>query len=158
MKLVEVSRRQLSESFSVLKLWKNFAYASKTAAMEFFRIAEISCDEAMLQSRLSTQNIEQWCESIFAIGEEQDECTIGSNWGEFQLRRDRIKGGVRFAMLDCPNALAWTITTGYPPKKDAIVVHLTINRTEKDSDFIEEVEALLEEVEDGLRNHLQPSI
>jgi len=47
-----------------------------------------------------------------AIGDETVQRAIDSNWGEFQLRRDPIKGGVRYSMSDCPNALAWTITTG----------------------------------------------
>lgn len=62
------------------------------------------------------------------LGQGEELCLIGGMWGEFTLRRDHIMGGARFSMLDCPNALAWTFTTGYPPDRDKLVVHLTINR------------------------------
>ena len=42
---------------------------------------------------------------------EASKVVIGGMWGEFTLRRDQIMGGVRFSMLDCPNALAFTITS-----------------------------------------------
>jgi hypothetical protein len=45
-------------------------------------------------------------------------------------------------MLDCPNALAWTVTTGYPPARDKLVVHLTINRERKQDEFLEEIRQL----------------
>ena len=63
-------------------------------------------------------------------------------------------GGVRFALLDCPNALAWTITTGYPPAREKIVIHLTINRERKPQEFIEEIEQFLKDLETGLENFL----
>ncbi len=60
------------------------------------------------------------------------------------------KAGVRFTLLDCPNALSWTITTGFSPEKNKIVVHCTINRTEKPTEFIEEINEFLNEWEAGL--------
>ena len=44
-------------------------------------------------------------------------------WGEFNISYDKINGGVRFALLDCPNALSWTITAGFPPEKYKIILH-----------------------------------
>ena len=70
---------------------------------------------------------------------------IGSLWGEFTLARQEIKGGLRFSLLECPNALAWTITTGFEPAPNSIIVHLTINRTEKDEDFLEEIDDFLDD-------------
>ena len=59
-------------------------------------------------------------------------------------------GGVRFSMLNCPNALAWTITTGYPPAREKIIVHLTINRERKQEEFIEEIQLFLEDLGNGI--------
>lgn len=61
-------------------------------------------------------------------------------WGHFALRRENINGGVRFTMPTCPNSLAWTVTTGFPPSPERVVVHCTINRTEHDPDFIASIE------------------
>ena len=62
---------------------------------------------------------------------------------EFTLERSMVKGGLRFALIECPNALCWTLTTGFPPKRDAIEIHLTINRTRKHEEFIEEINDFL---------------
>ena len=82
---------------------------------------------------------------------ENDVFKIGSFWGEFMLRRDEIMGGVRFSMLDCPNAIAWTITTGYPPHRNKIIIHLTLNRLEKPKEFIAEINELLDGWAKGLK-------
>jgi hypothetical protein len=66
------------------------------------------------------------------------------------LSRNEIKGGVRFALVECPNALTWSITTGYPPKKEQIILHLTINRMEIDQNFMEEINEFIDDWEIGL--------
>jgi hypothetical protein len=63
-------------------------------------------------------------------------------------------GGIRFSMLNCPNALAWTITTGYPPAREKVVIHLTINRERKQEEFVEEMHQFLEDLQTGLQSYL----
>jgi hypothetical protein len=53
-------------------------------------------------------------------------------------------------LLDCPNALSWTITTGFPPDREKIIIHCTINRIQKSTPFIEELKDFLDEWEEGL--------
>lgn len=122
--------------------------------MEFFKIVEVSSTEKEIHQKLSLANLEQFCESIFALEKGEEICFIGGMWGEFTLRRDQIMGGVRFSMLDCPNALAWTITTGYPPAREKVVVHLTINRERKQEEFVEEIKQFLEDLQVGLQSFL----
>ena len=76
----------------------------------------------------------------------------GTLWGEFNISYDKINGGVRFTLLDCPNALSWTITTGFPPERNKIIIHCTINRTQKPKEFIEEIDEFLDEWEAGLNS------
>lgn len=118
--------------------------------MEFFRIVDIKSSEKELKDKLSLQNLEDFCLSSFPLDNGAEVCKIGGMWGEFTLRRDEIMGGVRFSMLDCPNAFAWTITTGYPPARDGLVIHLTINRTRKQEEFVEEINQFLNDLEKGL--------
>ncbi|MDX2444694.1 MAG: hypothetical protein QNK30_12925 [Bacteroidales bacterium] len=118
--------------------------------MEFFRIIDIKSTEQELKGKLSLQNLEDFCLSSFPLNNGTEVCKIGGMWGEFTLRRDEIMGGVRFSMLDCPNAFAWTITTGYPPARDGLVIHLTINRTRKQEEFVEEINQFLNDLENGL--------
>lgn len=118
--------------------------------MEFFRIIDIKSSEQELKDKLSLQNLEDFCLSSFPLNNGTEVSKIGGMWGEFTLRRDEIMGGVRFSMLDCPNAFAWTITTGYPPARDGLVIHLTINRTRKQEEFVEEINQFLNDLENGL--------
>jgi hypothetical protein len=120
--------------------------------MEFFRIVKVRTNEKTLQESLSMENLDSLSNQIFIIGDQNlDIAQIGGIWGEFTLSRSKIKGGLRFALVECPNALAWTITTGYPPNPDSIVIHLTINRKEKELSFIEEIEDFLEDQSESLK-------
>lgn len=121
--------------------------------MEFFQIVDVQATENIIQERLKLENLEAYCESMFPLDDNPEVCLTGGMWGEFYVRRDSIMGGVRFSMLNCPNALAWTITTGYPPARDRIVIHLTINRERKQKEFVEEIHLFLEDLNKGLVSH-----
>jgi len=125
--------------------------------MEFFKIAHISWDEQQIQNQVTVSSLENYCESIVVLEANGEEGEIGTVWGEFQVARQQIRGGIRFALLDCPNALAWTITTGFPPEPNAVVIHGTINRTEHDQDFIESIETFLQEWQAGLMQAIRAS-
>lgn len=122
--------------------------------MEFFKLVHAQSTEDKIQESLTLDNLEAMTGQLFLIGEVHDEkAGIGGIWGEFQLSREKIRGGLRFALLECPNALCWTITTGFPPAPDEIVLHLTINRTEKEPEFIEEIEEFLDDQQLCLARH-----
>jgi len=118
--------------------------------MEFFKIVDVRTTEKAIQKKLTLGNLEEFCESIFPLEDNPEVCLTGGMWGEFTVRRDEIMGGVRFSMLNCPNALAWTITTGYPPAREKIIVHLTINRERKQEEFVEEIQLFLEDIGNGI--------
>ena len=112
--------------------------------MEFFRIIKLKTQDKSIQDELTIANLEFISNQIFIIGDQNNtRADIGGIWGEFTLTRALINGGLRFALVECPNALAWTITTGIQPDPDAIVIHLTINRQQQKESFIEEIEEFL---------------
>ena len=121
--------------------------------MEFFKIVNIKATEKTIQEELTLGKLDAYCESIFALEDNAEVSLTGGMWGEFLVRRDLIKGGVRFSMLNCPNALAWTITTGYPPAREKIVIHLTINRERKQKEFVDEIHSFLEDLRKGLTSY-----
>lgn len=118
--------------------------------MEFFKIINIQTSEIELHKLISFENFNALNENLFILDYENNSVNIGGIWGEFTLSRNQIKGGVRFALVECPNALTWTITTGYAPVKEQIVIHLTINRMEIGQDFMEEINEFLDDWEQGL--------
>ena len=120
--------------------------------MEYFRIIKLKTTEQNLQRQLTISNLDKISTEIINLDEPGEEIVnIGGIWGEFTLSRSEIKGGIRFSLLECPNALCWTITTGYPPDPDSIVIHLTINRMEKNEEFIEEITDFLEDMSVNLK-------
>lgn len=118
--------------------------------MEFFKIINIQTTENQLHKLLTFENFNALNENLFILDYDNNIYTIGGIWGEFTLIRYQIKGGIRFALAECPNALAWTITTGYAPAIHQIVLHLTINRLEIDENFTDEISDFLEDWEQGL--------
>lgn len=124
--------------------------------MEYFRIVKIKTTEQNIQSQLILDNLDKFSTEIFNLDNPNErEANIGGLWGEFTLNRCEIKGGVRFSLLECPNALCWTITTGYPPDPESIIIHLTINRLEKKEEFIEEITEFLDDLTDNLKQFIQ---
>jgi hypothetical protein len=114
--------------------------------MEFFRIIKIKTQVKDIQDTLTIENLELMSNEIFVIGDQnKTEANIGGIWGEFTLTRNLIRGGLRFALVECPNALTWTITTGFNPDPDALIIHLTINRQQQKKVFIEEIEEFLDD-------------
>ena len=120
--------------------------------MEFFRIIDKQTTEEQLQTKIHPKSVEEFTETMLFLESDENNFIGLTIWGEFNISYDKINGGVRFALLDCPNALAWTITAGFPPEKDKIILHCTINRSEKPQEFIKEIEEFMDEWEDGLKN------
>lgn len=120
--------------------------------MEFFEVIDKQVSEAIIQEKITPKTLEKFTESMFLLEKIGNDFSCGTLWGEFIVSYDKIKGGVRFALLDCPNALQWTITTGFPPEESKILIHLTINRNQKPKEFIEEIQEFLEEWIKSLTN------
>jgi len=122
--------------------------------MEFFRIIDRQVTETVIQANINPTSLEDFTESMFFLEDINTNFLGGTLWGEFTISYDKINGGVRFTLLDCPNALSWTITTGYPPEREKIVMHCTINRIQKSEEFVEEIKEFMDEWETGLLNKI----
>ncbi len=122
--------------------------------MEFFKIVDVNTSEKKIQAKINLSTLDSFLSSMFILEKTSEYSShIGCNWGEFILKYDQINGGVRFYLVDCPNALTWTITTGYPPERDKVVFHLTINRTQKGQKFIDEINDFIADWERGIINN-----
>jgi hypothetical protein len=125
--------------------------------MEFFRELNSGLVPSDLQKSLSIECLPQCCAQIDRVlSSTGDEGEIYCLWGQFRVRREAIAGGVRFSLADCPNALAWTLTTGLPPEPGRLVIHCTINRREHEPDFVESIELFLDAWVEGMER-LAPS-
>ena len=122
--------------------------------MEFFEEVERQgVDIEELKDLLQISALPSHCRSIDSvISENHNVGEIYCVWGQFNISREVIRNGVRFALLDCPHAFVWTIT--YHEDRNMLVVHCTIDDREEDEEF---VESILEFVSDwgfGLGNAL----
>lgn len=120
--------------------------------MEFFAFADTTATAEDIRESVTLDAMPELCGEIESVDGQEPlgRVVYFLQWGRFHLRREEIMGGVRFWVPDCPNALAWTVTTGYPPLPGKIVLHATINRTMHDEDFIAATKALLHALKTGL--------
>ena len=119
--------------------------------MEFFAIADIETTPDRLRA-IPLRELGAYCDDIDEViaVEGEQAARVYCVWGEFRIERQVINGGVRFSMPDCPNAMSWTLTTGFDPAPGRVVVHATINRVEHDPDFIESIEDWVTSWREGL--------
>ncbi|OOG25176.1 hypothetical protein B1C78_07095 [Thioalkalivibrio denitrificans] len=119
--------------------------------MEFFAIARIHTNAEGLR-RITMDRLPQFSPSIerLVTVHDDDHARAWTVWGEFDIVRLPVTGGVRFVLTDCANALTWSLTTGHPPQPDAVTVHATINRPEQDPEFVETIEGFVEEWREAL--------
>ena len=119
--------------------------------MEFFASVPLDCKEANLQQHLQIANLAQGCSLIERVlSAEGERGKIYCLWGQFEVHRETVRGGVRFSLPGCPNALAWTITREEPAQAPEILIHCTINRQRHDPDFVASLQAFVEAWRDGL--------
>ena len=122
--------------------------------MEFFATTIIPSSAADLQRRLTISELPHWCASIEKVlSDATSSGEIYCVWGTFNVHRENLRSGVRFSLPDCPNALQWTVTTGHQPNPQNTVIHLTINRTEQDEDFIDSIQKFVDAWKAGLEAH-----
>ncbi len=109
--------------------------------MEFYGLADWQTTEQEIQQKVRLDNMPDLCESIYHLMDHEGQLgKFDTLWGQYHLRLEKINGGVRFTMPDCPNCLSFTITTGFPPDPNRVFVYCTISRLEHDPDFLETLE------------------
>jgi len=123
--------------------------------MEFFqKVYSPNFDAKHLKNLLTLNSLPKLCASISEVAVHDDNnVDIYCVWGEFNVRREEIRYGVRFSLLNCPHALAWTIT--FNQENQNIIIHCTIDKTEQDSDFVESIHDFVEDWANGITKALQ---
>ena len=113
--------------------------------MEFFQFIQaedVNIDK--LKDLLTIERLPELCASIdTAVEEDDDKGDIYCLWGAFDIRREEIRYGIRFSLLNCPHALAWTVT--FHEDRKQMVIHCTIDDTESDAEaeFVESIEVFM---------------
>jgi hypothetical protein len=122
--------------------------------MEFFaEVKRQGVDIAALKDHLQISALPGLCRSIDSvISDNRNLGEIYCVWGQFDIAREVIRNGVRFALLNCPHAFAWTIA--YHADRNTLVVHCTIDDQQGDADFIESIRDFVSDWGFGLENVL----
>ena len=123
--------------------------------MEFFReVHSPDLDADRLKRILAIHNLSTLCDSIDTVDPNgENEAGIYCIWGSFDVRREEIRYGVRFSLLNCPHALAWTVT--FDEASRNIIIHCTIDKRETDPDFIESIHVFVSDWSRGIATALQ---
>lgn len=122
--------------------------------MEFFReVLRPGLGIARLKRLLTIESLPSLCASIStATPRTESDGDLYCLWGTFDVRRDEIRNGVRYALLDCPHALAWTITLD--EDREHVIIHCTIDKTNPDPEFAESIHAFVADWAAGVRDVL----
>lgn len=125
--------------------------------MEFFEeIEKHEIEIEALRDQLQIASLPVYCKSIdTVVSDYGTKGEIYCVWGQFTVSREPIRNGVRFALLNCPHALAWTVA--YHAKRNTLVVHCTIDDREEEHDFVESIENFVSDWALGLKHALQES-
>lgn len=122
--------------------------------MEFFATTIIPASAADLQRRLTISELPHWCASIEQVlSDAKSSGEIYCVWGTFLTHRENVRSGVRFSLPGCPYAFQWSVTTGHLPNPQHTVIHLTLNGTEHDQDFIDSIQQFVDDWKAGLEAH-----
>jgi len=124
--------------------------------MEFFQEVRMTgVDIGELKRLLTMKNLPMLCSSVQTVScSNTREGDMYCVWGAFDVVRDEIRYGVRFSLLNCPHALAWTIT--YHEADSRIVIHCTISETEQDEIFVDSIHEFVTAWSEGLSRRLKP--
>ncbi|MCW8855038.1 MAG: hypothetical protein OQK72_10085 [Gammaproteobacteria bacterium] len=115
--------------------------------MEFYQTLHKNLNAHFIQQNLRLDNLHQYCDFITSIiNSHEDKGEIYCDWGLFNVQREIIKKGIRISLLNCPNALTFTITK----EEQGIVLHCTINTSKPDQDFIDSIELFLTDLKNGI--------
>ncbi|MBT8439049.1 MAG: hypothetical protein KJO91_04920 [Gammaproteobacteria bacterium] len=123
--------------------------------MEFFnQVHNPGLDIAHLKKILTINNLADLCASISVITPVNEiKGEIYCIWGAFYVKREELRYGVRFSLLNCPHALAWTVT--FDEAGQNIIIHCTIDKIETDADFVESIHEFVSDWSNGIANALQ---
>jgi len=116
--------------------------------MEFYARVDSDVGVLEIQEQLSIESLPTFCRFIASVAPgSHGGMEMFSDWGTHTVNRELIRQGLRFTLPDCPNALAWTITT---ESHGELVFHAAINRETHEPDFIETLEQFTSDWESGL--------
>ena len=118
--------------------------------MEFFRLIDKKVSQEIIQERIIPNSVSEFAESMLFIRGDENKFEGLTLWGDFLISYNKIKGGVRFTLTNCPYAFNWTITYGFQPEPEKIILHCTINRRQIQDEFLEEIKEFLDEWQKGL--------
>lgn len=125
--------------------------------MEFFQeVHHPGLAIPRLKQSLTIENLPNLCASIStAAPRSESEGELYCLWGSFNVRRDEIRNGVRYALVECPHALAWTVTLD--EAREHVVIHCTIDKTQSDPEFAESIHGFVADWAEGVREGFQMS-
>ena len=125
--------------------------------MEFFReVRAPDFDAEQLKKLVTINNLTKLCASIDRIiSAKGADAEIYCLWGEFDVSRLEIQHGVRFSLLNCPHALAWTLT--YHEADQTITIHCTIDSRDENTepDFAESIDIFLQDWSEGIEKYIR---
>jgi len=124
--------------------------------MEFFAYADAHMSATDLQRYIRIQSLSEWCASFEkVVSHSAERGVITLPWGEYSVHQEVIRDGIHFSLPGCGNAMQWTITAEPKVKGGLVTVHCTVNKSELESAYQDQLQKFVEDWKLGLESGWQ---
>jgi hypothetical protein len=124
--------------------------------MEFFAYADAHMSATDLQRYIRIQSLSEWCASIEkVVSHSAERGVITLPWGEYSVHQEVIRDGIHFSLPGCGNAMQWTITAEPKVKGGLVIVHCTVNKSELESAYQDQLQKFVADWKLGLESGWQ---
>jgi len=111
--------------------------------MEWFAEAHVNLREADLQRQLGIDSLPQWCAGIEQVLScKGDKGRVRCVFGEHNIHREMIRGGVRFTLPLSEHGLQWTVSAA-AARPGVVRVHCSTHCRDHAADWIATLQGFL---------------
>ena len=121
--------------------------------MEFFASADAHMSPTDLQRFIRIKNLAQWCASIEKVSAQSGERgSMSCSWGEYAVHLEIVRNGIHFTLPGSEDVMQWSITAEPISKSGMVTIHCTVNRTELDPEYQQNLQKFVDDWKTGLEN------
>ena len=121
--------------------------------MEFFATADAHMSPTDLQRFIRIKNLTQWCASIENVSAQSGERgSMSCSWGEYTVHLEILRNGIHFTLPGSEDVMQWSITAEPSSKSGKVTIHCTVNRTELEPEYRQNLQKFVDDWKTGLEN------
>ena len=121
--------------------------------MEFYAIANAHMSPTDLQRYIRIKNLPQWCASIENVSTHSagrgTMCWAGD---DNAVHQEVVLNGIHFNLPGSVDVMQWSITVEPDSRNGRVTIHCTVNQSELEPEYINQLQQFVEDWKTGLEN------